>query len=167
MSPDICEVCLKSSMLCPACQKIVDDGSISELELSIKRFIHSIKENNPSIQDIQVHEVIDSDGIVTILTGKGDAGKIIGKGGKFIKGLSKDLGKRVKVLESGADLKSTVQNAILPLRLLGLNVLYSQGGERLKIRISASQLKHSPVKLNEIIKTLRLVLKRDIEISQE
>jgi len=167
MSIDICEVCLKSDMLCPACQKLVDEGKISKLELSIARFLHSTRAENPSAKDVKIIEIIESDGIVTIVTRKGDAGKIIGKSGKFIKRLSEKLNKRVKVLEQGADIKSTIQSAILPLTLLGINVAYTPAGEKIKVRISASQLRHSPVRLEEIRNTLKMVLKRDIEIIKE
>ena len=167
MNLNICEVCLKSEILCPACQTLIDDGKISELELSIKRFLHSVTAENPSVKSVRLVDIIESDGIVTIITQKGCAGKLIGKSGKFIKRLSKDLGKRIKVLEQGADLKSTVQNIIKPLTLLGLNVVYLPDGEKLKIRVPGQQLRHSPVRLEEIKKTLETVLKKDIEIHKE
>jgi len=167
MSADICEVCLKSDMLCPACQKLVDEGGISQLELSVSRFLHSTREENPAAKDIKIVELIESDGIVTIITRKGDAGKIIGKSGKFIRRLSEKLNKRIKVLEQGADIKSTIQGAILPLALLGINIVYTPAGEKIKVRISASQLRHSPIRLEEIKKTLKSVLKKDIEIVKE
>ena len=72
------------------------------------------------------------------MTGKGDAAKVVGKGGVVVKALAKQFNKNIKVLEEN-DMKSFAADLLQPITILGTNILFTPDGEIKRIRAPLSQ----------------------------
>lgn len=70
MQAPICEVCLKSDILCSACQDKLDKGIISNGDIEVAKYLYKLSEKMKSIRDVKVLRIINSDALI-IITGRG------------------------------------------------------------------------------------------------
>jgi transcription antitermination factor NusA-like protein len=123
--PKICSVCRKSDMLCSACNNLLSVGKITKTDIAVSRALEKVA---PSIDFFRTFE---HRGKIVIIAGK-DSGRIIGKGGKTAKALSKILGKDVDVIEEGDEKKMVEKMIRVPA--LAVNKVYGKE-EKLRVRV--------------------------------
>ena len=130
MKAPICEVCLKTEdILCPADEKKLQDGVISELDVKISRMLYKLLGD----ADVEFKKAVEAGDLVVIMVGEGNVPLVIGKGGKNIKLLMRELGKRVRVIEGleikGTDeIKKLATDLLYPASVFGVNVVYALSG---------------------------------------
>jgi len=138
MQTPICEVCLKSDILCGACQDKLTTGKISQSDVELSRYLYGLSDKVRSIKDIKILRVIDC-GTLMIVTGRGDAAKLVGKGGVIVKKIAKDFKKSIRILEEAPSFKDFVEELISPAPIKGINTLYREEQEVYRIRIPLMQ----------------------------
>ncbi len=146
MKSPICEVCLRSEILCSACQGKVDSGELKERDVHVLGLIYKETERNKSLSDIQIKKIIDGQDLVLVVCNQGSGRKIVGKGGFFAKKLEQAAGKPVRVVEESSDVRSFLQNIILPVPIINLNILYTSSGDKYKIIIPQRSRLPMPLK---------------------
>jgi len=164
MKTPICEICLKSGILCPGCQRKVVEGEISELDIKISKLLYQlvIKYNIP--KEIHFIRSKEFDDIVILMVGKNEVGNIVGKGGKILKILQKELHKKIRVVEDTSDLKKIVLDLIYPARISGINIVYLPDGEKKKIRISHEDIKKMPINLLNAKDIISLLTGEEVDL---
>jgi len=115
-------------MLCPKCQAKVDSGEVTELDLKIARFLLSLEEKYPSLQNVYFHKALDTDNTLAIIVGKGDVPRLLSYGGKIIKALAKKTGKNIRVLENGVDDRKFLEDLFAPLSIVTINTIWLPDG---------------------------------------
>jgi len=153
MQTPICEVCLKSKILCSACQEKLDKGFVSKTEVDVLRFLYNLSGDMKSLRDVRISRVVDC-GVLLIIAGRGDAARLVGKGGSVVKALAKQFKKSIRVLEEATDFKEFIAELLSPSPVNGINTLYKDNEEIYKIRIPAVEKSHlifTPENLSEII----------------
>jgi len=148
----ICDVCLQSGILCQGCENKLKSGEVTQLELDIAKVLYNLGDGK-----IGFKKTIDMGDVVIIVTEKNEVGKLIGKGGKIVRAISKEIGKKVRVVGSETDLKSVATDLLAPARISGINIVYGVDGEKYKIRVMREDARRIPGKLdtlNEIIMML-------------
>ena len=132
----ICKICKGSDILCSGCQQRLDAGEINEQDVHLARAISRLSERYPALSRADFKKTLNVKDLSVVIVPKGMAGQFIGKGGVFIKELSKDVGKRLKVVEETTNSKELVQKIIFPAKLLGVNVVYnSNKKESYRVRV--------------------------------
>ena len=153
MGLPICDVCLKSGILCQGCEAKLKSGEVSELELEISKVLYRLAEGKLGFK-----RAIDMGDVVIIITDRDQVGKLIGKGGKIVRTISRAIGKRVRVVGEDSDLKSVAEDVLAPARISGINIVYGKDGkEKFKIRVIKEDARRIPASLdvlNKIIKRL-------------
>jgi len=146
MKSPICDICLKSGILCPGCQEKVNKGEITELEAEISLRLYNLLDKYKMPQELTFHKAIETDDTVILVVGENQIGTIIGKGGKIVKSLQKELNKKIRVIENTDDIKKIAQDLIHPARIMGINILYlPDGGTKKKLRIPVEDEKKLPI----------------------
>ncbi|HMK53801.1 MAG TPA: KH domain-containing protein [Methanobacteriaceae archaeon] len=148
----LCEVCLKSGTLCQGCENKIKSGEISQLDLDISKILFKLDDGK-----IGFKRTIEIGDVIIIVTDKDQVGKIIGKGGKIVREISKTLKKKVRVVGENSELKSVANDILSPARISGINTVYGLDGEKYKIRVMKDDYRRVPAKLellNEIIQQL-------------
>ncbi|MCK9151474.1 KH domain-containing protein [Methanobacterium alcaliphilum] len=149
----ICDVCLKSGILCQGCENKLESGEVTQVELDIAKILYNLGDGK-----IGFKKTIVVDDVVIIVTEKDQVGKLIGKGGKIVRAISKEIGKKVRVVGENSDLKSVATDMLAPARISGINIVYgTDGQEKYKIRVMKDDARRIPAKLDmlkSIIKTL-------------
>ncbi|MEA2090262.1 MAG: hypothetical protein U9O89_05845, partial [Thermoproteota archaeon] len=101
MKAALCDFCLKSGILCSKCQEKLRSGEVSQVDLKIARLLLKLEKSYPSLQDVYFHKAFDADGVLAVVVGKGDIAPLLSYGGKILKSLAEETGKRIRVLEHG------------------------------------------------------------------
>ncbi|MDI6644682.1 MAG: KH domain-containing protein [Methanobacteriaceae archaeon] len=149
----VCDVCLKSGMLCQGCENKLKSGEITQIDLDIAKLLYKVGDGK-----IGFKKTIEIGDIIIIVTEKDQVGKLIGKGGKIVRAISKKIGKKVRVVGENSDLKSVSTDILAPARISGINIVYGKDGkEKYKIRVMREDARRIPAKLsllNDIIQKL-------------
>lgn len=140
----VCDVCLKSGMLCQGCENKLKSGEISQLDVDIAKLLFKLGDGK-----IGFNNTLEIGDVVIILTEKDQVGKIIGKSGKIVRAISKKIGKKVRVIGEGSDFKEVAADLVAPARISGINIVYGKDGvERYKIRVMREDSRRLPAKLD-------------------
>lgn len=153
MQAPICEVCLKSNILCSACKNKLDKGSITNDEIEVARYLYNLSGKMKSIRDVKILGIVNRDALI-IITGRGDAPKLVGKSGSVVKKIANKFKKSVRILEEASNFEEFVEELIFPAPVNGINTLYRNNEEIIRIRIPAVQKNHlliKPESFSEII----------------
>ena len=140
----VCDVCLKSGMLCQGCENKLKSGEITQIDLDIAKLLFKLGEGK-----IGFKKTIEIGDVVIIITEKDQVGKIIGKSGKIVRAISKKIGRKVRVIGEGSDFKEIAIDLVAPARISGVNIVYGKDDEeKYKIRVMKEDARRLPAKLD-------------------
>jgi transcription antitermination factor NusA-like protein len=163
MKTPICDICLRSSILCSACESKVKNGEISEADVRVSRALFYASEKFKSLRGITIKKVLETENNILLIPEKGDASKIIGRGGLVAKELTKTLGKNFRVIEETSDKREFIEKMIFPAKVTAMNVLYAEDGEVLKVMVS----RKPSVSEDTLREVMKEVYNEDIRIVDE
>ncbi|EHR79210.1 transcription elongation factor NusA [Thermococcus litoralis DSM 5473] len=167
MKAPICEVCLKTEdILCPADEKKLQEGLISELDVKISRMLYKLLGD----ADVEFKKAVEAGDLVVIMVGEGNVPLVIGKGGKNIKLLMRELGKRVRVIEGREikgtdDLKKLATDLLYPAGVFGVNVVYAPQGQYYKVLVIRRDKQKLPERQEILENILSKIAGTDVKIS--
>ena len=141
MKSQLCNACLKSNTLCAACHCKLENGIISKDEIEVVRYIYKLSEKMKSISDVRILKVNNSNALV-IITGRGDAPKLVGKSGAVVKKIAQKFKRPIRILEEASSLKDFAEELIFPTPINGINTLYRNSEEIIRIRVPDVQRTH-------------------------
>ncbi len=165
MKSPVCEICLKSGLLCAACQAKVSDGEIKGTDVEILSSIYREVERNNVSGSVEIRKIIDAKDALIIVCSHGSAAKIVGRGGYFAKKLKEDLKKPVRVVEETKDTKSFLQSIAFPAAIVNLNVIYTTKGETYRIVLPKNS--RLPLPLNSFKSLAKELLGKEVQIDFE
>ncbi|WP_414470232.1 KH domain-containing protein [Methanobacterium sp. ACI-7] len=140
----VCDVCLKSGMLCQGCENKLKSGEITQIDLDIAKLLFKLGDGK-----IGFKRTIEIGDVVIIVTDKDQVGKIIGKNGKIVKAISKKVGKKIRVIGEGSDFKEIARDLLAPARISGINIVYGmKDEEKYKIRVMKEDSRRLPARLD-------------------
>lgn len=135
-------VCVKSGVLCPRCQFLVDSGQVQSFEVEVMRSLIELEESGTKyLKDAVYHKSYrDNDLLVIVMEFKSKVSPY--ELAKLAKALSSKLGLRVKVINKSSDVKQIVATLLYPARILGINTVWlPDGSTHYVIRIPRSDQK--------------------------
>ncbi len=162
MKGPICRQDIKSGRLCLICAAKLKAGQISQADLDVLKAIETL-DNKKFLIATELVRVFDL-GKMALIFVKGNAGMLIGRGGKNIKVLEKALGKKVRVAEISKEPRETIQQVIGRARINSMNKIFKPESEELKVMIDSRDRRMIGDKepLEAMLKT---VLKQPVEIA--
>ena len=132
MQYPICSACVASQELCSSCNELVKTGAVSPLDVSVSRFMKGLEEKY-EITGVDLVKTHDLESFI-IIVGRGKISGMIGREGRNIRLMSAEFKKKVRVIKEG-DVLQMVSDLISPAKIEGVNVLYTNDGERFKVII--------------------------------
>jgi len=156
----VCDVCLKSGILCQGCENKLESGEISQIDLDIAKVLFKLGDGK-----IGFKKTIEVGDIIIIITDKDQVGKLIGKNGKIVRELSRTVGKKIRVVGQDSDLKSVSKDILAPARVSGINIVYGKDGEeKYKIRVMHDDSRKLPGRLDVLNEIIELLTNEKIEM---
>jgi len=140
----ICKVCLKNDILCNGCAERVGSEEIKVDEIKMFRRLNELLKDQRNLKDVEIKRAVGND-VLMIITNKDDISKLIGKEGRTVKKLSKELDRPVKIVEQSPDIKDFVKDVFSSVPVIGINVIYKPEGKMYKIRIKDTERTKLPL----------------------
>ena len=164
MKAPICEICLKSGILCLGCEEKVKRGVITDLDVKISKLLYQLEQEH-HIRDITFVRAVESRSLIVIIVGEGDIGNLIGKGGKTVKFLQRSLKKKIRIIEDTADVRKIIQDLLHPARVLGMNILYLPSGEEnYRVRVPKEDERRIPTSVQSAEETISKLINLNVQI---
>jgi len=165
MRTPLCEFCLQTAELCGGCSSKLQKGALTQLEVDISRFLAN-HEKEFALQELEFTRAIDCGNIVFIFTKTGP-GLLIGKGGRTISRLIKQLGKHVRVVRESTDLHALAEEILHPIKLVHVNKIFHEGKEKTKILIPRKLFPKLPARAQDLEKLIEKITGKSVQISAE
>lgn len=160
--------CIRSGILCERCEEKVRKGQITQLDLKVIRWLCDLEDEFPLLKDVYFHRAIETDNVLAILVDKQDMGKILSYGGKIIRSLKERIGKRVKVLSYGSDVREFLEELFSPFSILTINTIWlPDGSTETKVILQGRRPRRMPVDLNVAKKLAKSVMDLTLRIEFE
>ncbi|MBU7014726.1 MAG: KH domain-containing protein [Theionarchaea archaeon] len=167
MKAPICEICLKSGILCLGCEEKLRKGTITDLDVKISILLYQLEQEH-HIRDISFVKAVESRSIIVIIVGKGEIGNLIGKGGKTVKFLQRSLRKKIRIIEDTDDVRKIIQDLLHPARVMGMNILYMPSGEtKHKVRVPREDERRIPTTVQSAEEILSKLTDLNIQVTFE
>lgn len=160
----ICNVCLRSGILCQGCENKLKEGRISELDIKISRTLFEIAQKRRGLEKINFKHAISTSGLIVLMVGMGEIRFAVGRGGKVVRELENQLRAKIRLIEEGAQTRKLAQDILTPAKVLGVNVLYSEGKEEHRVRVPRPHLKRLPANVKEIQTLLTKLTNKNITV---
>jgi transcription antitermination factor NusA-like protein len=134
-------------------------GEVTEIYLKTARLLLALESEYPQIQDITFHKAVEVGNVLAMVVGRGDVARILSYGGKIVKELGKEMSKKIRVLEHGANNRKFLEDLFAPLNIITINTIWLPDGTietRVLLRKSGQRRSQKYLKaLKEIAKKLR------------
>ena len=136
MKAPICNVCLKSDVLCSNCEEKLENGEISDIEVEISRILYDLSNEYGSLRDSEIEHVFDTEKVVIVVTAEGDGAKVVGRSGEIVKELAGEIDKSIRVVEDSEDDREVIKGLLSPAEIESINTVFKPDGESKKIVVS-------------------------------
>jgi transcription antitermination factor NusA-like protein len=161
-------ICVKTGILCPRCQRLVDSGKVLRDEIPVMKSLIELEEDKDfkQLKEISYVRSIVGKDLVVVIVKSGGADTLILK--KAAKALSDILGKRVQIVEQTGDLKRLAAELLSPVRINGVNTVWlPDGSTEYIVRISRYEVKSLPSKIEVLEEILSKMLGSPARIRPE
>ncbi|MFW9985167.1 MAG: hypothetical protein ACFFDJ_01210 [Candidatus Odinarchaeota archaeon] len=152
MKSPLCSICLKNyPLICSNCQEKISEGEVSEIDVKVARVLVNLEDLFPSIKDVTFKRVIETNGLIIVLVGKGDVRRIFGSSRRILRELEKELNTNVRIVEESRNPQNILRDLIRPVRILGVNTIWLPDDSfEKKVRISARERENIPLTLKQL-----------------
>ena len=147
----VCDVCLKSGILCNACKSRMEKGEFKESHMDLFKMMNSMMPK--SVGDARIKKVMEAYDLVIFVTDRESVPSIVRNGGPVLKNISKEIDKPVRVIADAGNYREFLENVLFPVSVIAVNIVYAPEKEILKVIIpERSSLPVPEESLNEIMK---------------
>lgn len=167
MKAPICNVCLKSDVLCSNCEGKLEDGEITELEIEVSRILKELSNEYGSLRDSTIKHVYDTENVVVIVTAEGDGAKVVGRSGDIVKELAERIDKSIRVVEHAENDRDVIKGLLSPAEIESINTVFSPEGQHKKIVVSEQFEGKINLSNEEFEEIIRNITGEDYELSFE
>ncbi len=167
MRAPICNICLKSGILCQGCESRLKDGKISELDVKISRTLFELAQKHRGLEKINFKYAINAGNLIVLVVKEGEIRFAVGRGGKVVRALERRFRAKIRIVEEGTETRKFAQDILTPAKLLGVNVLYAEGKQEHRVRVPRSHLKRLPASVDWIQIALAKLTNKNIKLAFE
>jgi len=124
----MCTVCVKSGILCPRCQSLVDRGEYDEVDMEVQKALLELEEKThwPQLKDLVYHKSYKTNNLyIIVVSGSHLPPYFIAK---FARKISEKLKSKVRIVEKTSSLKKMAAQLLVPANVLGVNILWLPDG---------------------------------------
>ena len=165
------QICVRTGILCPRCQRLVDTGVVQRFEVDIMRALLELesKVDFRFLKDATYVRSLISDNTVVLLIEVKNASlqsRILSKLGRS---LAEKIGKKVRVVNiANNNLRDIASQLVYPARVIGINTLWLPDGtiEHI-VRIPRSDKRYLPLNTLTLENILSQITGMNVKIRME
>ena len=171
MKTALCNLCIKSGILCPKCQEKISSGEVTSTDVRVAKTLLSLEERYPPLQKIDFYKAYEADNVLALVVGRGNAKQFQAEGGRIIRELAEKTGKRIRVFEKRGESRSFLEELFAPVSITTINKIWLPDGSEETRVILPGHSRRLPLKsdvLKQLAKdirgiTLRIAFERQME----
>lgn len=168
MKSPLCNFCLKSGILCPKCEEKVRTGEITELDIKIAKLLLKLEEKFPALQDVYLHRAVETGNILILLVDRNDVSRILSLGGKILRAIGDETGKKVRILDYKCDLRKFLEDIFAPASIITINTIWlPDGSTETRVILSERDLKRLPASIETLKELARKIRGITLRIEPE
>ena len=167
MKAPICNVCLKSDVLCSNCEEKLENGDITELEIKVSRILKDLSNEYGSLRDSEIKHVYDTENVLVIVTAEGDGAKVVGRGGEIVKEIADRVDKSIRVVEASQEDRAVIKGLLSPAEIQSINTVFRPDGESQKVVVPAEYEGKINLSIEELESLISDITGNDYEIAFE
>ncbi len=154
------KICVKTGVLCPRCQSLVDRNIVSKDEIPVMKALIELEEESKDfrfLEKIKYVKTIWVDNLAILVVKSGGATPHQLR--RLAKALSEKMGIRFQVIEKTRDLKKLSSQLLSPARVLGVNMIWlPDGSTEYVVRVSRYDQRALPTKISVLEEALSRIL---------
>lgn len=162
MRKPFCDFCIRTRMLCPKCQGLIDSGEYSWLDVDVVDALMKL-ERKYNLTDVEYVKAYETDAfVVVVLRGY----KKLPKGAQMQleRDLSAAMGRSVKIVEKGS-VNEIIAQLVSPARLLTISTSWlPDGTSETVVKIPSRELRRLPVRPEKLQEILNRIIGSTIKI---
>lgn len=171
MKTALCNLCIKSGILCPKCQEKVSSGEVSDIDIKVARILLSLEEKYSPLQKIEFYKAYEADNVLAIVVGRGFSKLFQADEGKISRDVAEKVGKRIRVFENRGDNRAFLEELFAPVTITTINKIWLPDGTQETRVVLPGRSRKLPLKaevLRDLAKdirgiTLRIAFERQME----
>ena len=159
MKTPICEICARTDTMCGSCETRLRGREINQADVDISKLLYK---KYAEINAEYLSSFLTRD--FAILSFRGNAGAIVGRGGRGAAEISTMIRKKVKIINLDNDVKKIISDILHPAILIGINEIFASDGEIYKIRVGKKDLSRLPIEIGSLEKLFMNILSKKVRV---
>ncbi len=158
-------MCAITGGLCNGCQRKLEKGEITPADVALSSALYKMAPRF-AIGEVEVVRCFDAGNIAYVLA-NGEVSSLIGRGGRVAGELAKQLGKHVRIIRAGQEPAALAAEILLPAKPSGMNTVYHDGREAVKVRLPRGQAMRLPARVDALKTVFSSVFGKPVQIAFE
>lgn len=156
-------MCIQTKKLCPTCQKLMDEGEISEFDIELGNVLMNLAKSNKYLHDLTVLKLVETDMHVFVIVQKGQIDKVKKAEKQIFAKLENILKRKIIYLEKSKSPRVLVDSLLYPIKMMShsLVIIPPDGAKEIKVQIRKKFKEEVPLSMNETSKLTKEMLGMD------
>ena len=167
MNLPICNFDAKNLLLCPQCEKKVEDGKITKADVDASMKLAQIAKTNPDIDKFTLHSCREFDGNFVLSFSKEDI-MIIRQSRTLYRLIQDQFKGKIWLVEAEENDQKFIEDMFFPTKILSINNVWAPGGiQKTKAVVSGKWTPRFPINTETVVQIVKDARNLDIEIEFE
>jgi len=167
MQLPICNFDAKNSLLCPQCEKKVEDGKLSQSDVDASIKLAQLAKKNSEIDKFTLHSCKEFNGNFVLSFAKEDI-MMIRQSRTLYRILQDQFPGKIWLVEAEENDKKFIEDMFFPTKILSINSVWAPGGiQKTKAIVSGKWTPRFPINTETVVEIVKNARNLDIEIEFE
>ena len=163
----ICNFDAKNAVLCPKCEKNVESGTVTKVDVDASIKLAQLAKSNQIIDKFTLYSCKEFNGNFVLSLAKNDI-MIIRQSRTLYKLLQEQFKGKIWLVEDDENDKKFIEDLLFPTKILSINSVWVPGGvQKTKAVVSGKWTPKFPIDTNKVIQIVKNARNLDIEIEFE
>ncbi|MBL7001545.1 MAG: transcription elongation factor NusA [Nitrosopumilus sp.] len=167
MKLPICSFDAKNAVLCPQCERKVDDGRITQADVDASIILAKSAKLNKEIENFTLYSCKEFEGNFVLSLAKNDI-RIIRQSRVLYKLFQNQFKGKIWLVEADETDKKFIEDLFFPTKILSINSVWAPGTiQKTKAVISGKWTPKFPINTEKVVQIVKNARNLDIEIEFE
>jgi transcription antitermination factor NusA-like protein len=163
----ICDFDAKNSILCPQCERRVEEGELTKSDVDASIKLAQLAKTNQEIDKFTLYSCKEFDGNFVLSFSKNDI-MVIRQSRVLYRLLQDQFQGKIWLVEAEENDKKFIEDMLFPTKILSINSVWAPGGvQKTKAVVSGKWTPRFPINTETVIQIVKNARNLDIEIEFE